>query len=108
MAQGIGWIGAASVAVGYLLESIRQRGDCDVGDSSPDTLALSVVLIVLIGGLCGLIGIVGALVGRIRRRWSVAKTIRVALPSVLSLAGSLAIFAVAGSGPSTWFQYCAT
>ena len=108
LAHLIGWFGTAAVAVGYLLEAIRQRGDCDTGDRSPDTLVISVVLIVVVGGLCGLVGIVVTLVGAVRHRWSVVAAIREALPSVISLAGCLAIFVVAGGGPSTWFQYCAT
>lgn len=104
----IGWLGVGSVAAGYLLEWIRQRGDCDAGDKSPDTLVISVVLIVLVGGLAGLTGITGAVISGIRERWPATTVMRVAGPAVLSLAGCLAIFVVAGRGPSTWFQYCAT
>jgi hypothetical protein len=58
-----GAIGTASVLIGYLLEAIRQRGDCDLGNKSPDTLGISVLLIVVIGGLAGITGIVAALIG---------------------------------------------
>jgi len=44
-------------------ETIRQRGDCDLGNKSPDTLGISVLLIVVIGGLAGITGIVAALIG---------------------------------------------
>ncbi len=104
----VGCIGCVSVGVGYLLEALRQRGDCDAGDKSPDTLVISIVLIVVVGGLFGVIGIVGTLIYATRRRWTVATTIQAALPAMISLAGFLAIFLVGGRGPSTWFQYCAT
>lgn len=104
----IGWAGVVSIAVGYLLELIRQRGTCDTGDKSPDTLVISVVLIILVGGLCGLVGLVGTVVPAVRQRWTAVSTIRAAGPAVLALAGALAIFVVAGRGPSTWFQYCGT
>lgn len=104
----VGWLGVASVATGYLLEATRQRGDCDAGDKSPDTLAISIVLIVLVGGLCGIIGIAGTLIPAIRHRRTMKEVAQEVLPSLVSLAGALAIFVVAGDGPSTWFQYCAT
>lgn len=104
----IGWTGVVSIAVGYGLELIRQRGTCDTGDKSPDTLVISVVLIVLVGGLCGLVGLVGTVVPAVRHRRTVSSTIRAAGPAVLALAGALTIFAIAGRGPSTWFQYCGT
>ena len=104
----VGWLGVGSVAVGYLLELIRQRGDCDAGDKSPDTLVISIVLIVLVGGLAGLTGITGSVIAGVRQRWTARTVVRVAGPALLSLAGCLAIFVVAGQGPSTWFQYCAT
>jgi hypothetical protein len=104
----VGWLGVMSVATGYLLEAIRQRGDCDAGDKSPDTLAISIVLIVLVGGLFGVIGIAGALISAFRQRWRLTTTMLVAGPAFFSLAGCLTIFLVAGQGPSMWFQYCAT
>ena len=103
-----GWIGVASVALGYLLELVRQRGTCDAGDQSPDTLAISVVLIVVVGGLCGLGGVVATLVRTRRQGWTATTAIRIGLPAALSLAGSLSIFLASSRGPSTWFQYCAT
>jgi hypothetical protein len=104
----VGWLGVAAVAVGYLLEGIRQRGDCDAGDKSPDTLVISIVLILLVGGSFGALGIIGTLISAFRERWTMTAAMRVAGPAVLSLAGCLAIVVVAGQGPSTWFQYCAT
>lgn len=102
----IGWVGMVAVTGGYLLEAIRQRGDCDAGDPSPDTLAISVVLIVFVGGLCGVVGVVATLVGARRHRWGATTALRIALPAIVSLAGFLAIFLFAGGGPSTWFQHC--
>lgn len=104
-----GSTGTVSVVIGYLLEAIRQRGDCDLGNQSPDTLGISILLIVVVGGLAGITGIVAALVG-IRHRRGVQSRYVVAglVLSVASLGGALAIFLVAGRGPSTWFQYCAT
>lgn len=103
----VGCVGCVAVGTGYLLEAIRQRGDCDAGDKSPDTLAISIILIVLVGGLSGIIGITMMLVATIRRGWTTTAA-ELAVPSLISLAGALTIFAVAGDGPSTWFQYCAT
>ena len=104
----IGWAGVVSIAIGYVLELIRQRGTCETGDKSPDTLVISVVLIDFISGLCGLVGLVGTVVPAVRHRWTADRTIRAAVPALTALAGTLAIFVVAGRGPSTWFQYCGT
>ena len=104
-----GSIGTAAVVIGYLLEAIRQRGTCDLGDKSPDTLGISVVLIVFIGGLAGVTGVIASLIGARHRRRSHLRCIAVGfILSIASLGGALAIFLVGGSGPSTWFQYCGT
>jgi hypothetical protein len=104
-----GAIGTASVLIGYLLEAIRQRGDCDLGNKSPDTLGISVLLIVVIGGLAGIAGIVAALIGaRHRRRSDVRYLVAGLVLSIASLGGAFAILLVAGHGPSAWFQYCGT
>jgi hypothetical protein len=106
-----GSIGTMSVLIGYLLEAIRQRGDCDLGDKSPNTLGISILLIVAVGGIAGITGIVAALIGGLHRRGSHDRyryLVAGLVLSIASLGGALAIFVVAGSGPSTWFQYCAT
>lgn len=106
-----GSIGTMAVLIGYLLEAIRQRGDCDLGDKSPNTLGISILLIVAVGGIAGMTGIVAALIGRLHRRESHDRyryLVAGLVLSIASLGGALAILVVAGSGPSTWFQYCAT
>lgn len=38
----LSFLGAACGLGGYLLEAIRQRGDCDLGNKSPNTLGISI------------------------------------------------------------------
>jgi hypothetical protein len=100
----VGALGTLAVVVGYALEAVRQRGSCDAGDPSPDTLALSVVLILWVGGLAGIAGIVGAVAGG--RRAGAGAVVRSMAPAVVSLAGALSLLLFAGGGPATWFQHC--
>lgn len=102
----IGLLGVACVAAGYVLELVRQRGTCDDGDASPDTIGISVVLILFAGGLLGLAAVIGAAVRLVRHRGERAVTPWILLPGLLSLAGALSIFVFAGGGPSTLFQHC--
>ena len=103
-ASVIGLAGSASAAIGWLLEWYRQRGTCELGDQSPDTLAISVALILGAGALCGIIGVVLA-VGARRRHKPWRSSCAIAL---LSIATVIPLFAFAGRGPGSWFQYCAT
>lgn len=101
-----GAVCAALAVGGYGLEWIRQRGDCDLGDKSPDTLGISIAMIVLVGGLLGLVSLIAALFGVWRhgfasRKWNIVS----AVVSIL-LVGPLFMFA--GAGPGSWFQYCGT
>lgn len=101
-----GLVAALCSGVGYALEWFRQRGTCDGGDASPDTLAVSVLLIVLGGGLVGLVAVALAIVRAVRHGVADAwRSLVLALVAVGSV-GPLLLFA--GAGPSTWFQYCAT
>lgn len=104
----IPWGGPAIVAsaLGWALEAVRQRGTCEFGDQSPDTLVASVLLIVLGAGLGGLAAMITAATGMFRHGW------RARLPhmvlGLVAVASAGPLFAFAGAGPSTWFQYCAT
>lgn len=85
---------------------IRQRGTCELGDPSPDTLAISVGLILVGGGLLGLVGVGAALVRIVRSRDG---RVRLGLVvSVVSVLLGASLFAFASSGPGGWFQYCGT
>lgn len=99
-------IGATCGISGYLLEAIRQRGDCDLGDKSPNTLGISIALIFIGGGFLGLISLVSAI--RLIRRdgWIDG---RIALiVAIVSVACVGPVFMFAGAGASSWFQYCGT
>jgi len=104
----IPWGALAVVAstLGYVLEAVRQRGTCEFGDPSPDTLAASVLLIVLGAGVGGLAAVIAAVTGVVRHGW------RVRLPHLVlgltAVASVAPLFAFAGAGPGSWFQYCAT
>lgn len=102
----LGALGVFLAGVGYLLEAIRQRGDCEFGDKSPDTLGFSIALIMFGGGLLGLAVIVVATVSAIRHSLREARF--ALLTGMVSLASVAPLFMFAGDGPSTWFQYCAT
>lgn len=93
-------------AVGYLLEAIRQRGTCEFGDASPDTLVISVLLIVFGAGLGGMVATVVAVVGMWRHGWR-KRWLHLAC-GIVALVSIGPVFLFAGAGPSTWFQYCAT
>jgi hypothetical protein len=106
----VGWIGIVSVAVGYLLEANRQASTvCVDGHKSPDTLGISVVLIVFVGGLAGIVGIASSIVLAHRQRWSPATTLRTGAPALISLVGAMSIFLFAGS-VTDWFNdlYCSS
>jgi hypothetical protein len=121
LARRLGATGCAASLLGYGLELVRQRGTCDSGDPSPDTAALSVLLILLGGGLLGLVGLVVWSVAVVRgpspsraareparpARWTPPGWLTPALP-LLSLLSVLPLFAAAGGGPGAWFQYCGT
>lgn len=99
-------VALACSGVGYGLEWFRQRGTREFGDQDPDTLAVSVLLILIGGGVLGLVALGLAVVGAIRRG------VRTSRPAML-LAGSAVasaplLFVFAGGGPGSWFQYCAT
>ena len=101
-----GALALAASLVGWVLEAVRQRGTCEFGDQSPDTLVASVLLIVLGAGLGGLAAMITAATGMFRHGW------RARLPhmvlGLVAVASAGPLFAFAGAGPSTWFQYCAT
>lgn len=101
----LGLVGTCSIALGYVLEWIRQRGDCDAGDPSPDTLLLSIALILLGGGLLGFIGVCMAIVNSLKRHHVFIRDL--VLPTI-SMVGAATLFLFASSGPGGWFQYCAT
>ncbi len=91
---------------GYLLEWVRQRGDCEFGDKSPDTLAISIIMIVIVGGLGGAVSLVSAVIGSFRHGLAPRKLHLAS--AIVSLISVVPLFLFAGAGPSTWFQYCAT
>ena len=94
----------SSSAVGYLLEWIRQRGGCEHGDPSPDTLVTSIYLILIGGGLGGLI-VVGLGVRALARRHD-RTDIAPMLVAIVALVMIEPLFLSADSGPGGWFQYC--
>ena len=104
----IPWGALAVVAstLGYVLEAVRQRVTCEFGDPSPDTLVASVLLIVVGAGFGGLASVVAAVTGIIRHGWPV-RILHLFL-ALLALASVAPLFAFAGAGPGSWFQYCAT
>lgn len=99
----MGTCGLVSVACGYLMEAVRQRGDCEWGDPSPNTLGISVLMILLGGGAVGIIGVMVALFRSVREDrllvWDLV------LPACSLLAGA-SLFLFVNSGPGGWFQYC--
>lgn len=98
-------VGTVCIFLGYLLEWIRQRGDCASGDPSPDTLLVSIGLILLGGGLLGLIGVCMALLNSMKRHHVFIRDL--VMPTV-AMVGGATLFLFAGSGPGGWFQYCGT
>ena len=92
--------------VGYALEWFRQRGTCDTGDNSPDTLGISIILIVIGGGLLGLAALVIALVRVGKRGFRSQASPLIAASLAVCLVSPLFMFA--GGGPGSWFQYCGT
>ena len=99
-------IGATCGISGYLLEAIRQRGDCDLGDKSPNTLGISIALIFLGGGFLGLISLVSAIRLIPRDGWIECRSALIV--AIISVASVGPVFMFAGAGPSSWFQYCGT
>lgn len=99
-------LGATCGLGGYLLEAIRQRGDCDLGDKSPNTLGISIGLIFLGGGVVGLISLVSAI--RLIRHdgWRAGRHALVFAIVAVGCVGPVFLFA--GAGPGSWFQYCGT
>lgn len=99
-------VGTACALAGYLLEAIRQRGTCDLGNNSPDTLGISLALIFIGAGVLG----VSTLVSTIRlirhTGWKHSRPALVA--SIISIICLGPIFLFAGAGPGSWFQYCGT
>lgn len=99
----LGTSGLVSVACGYLMESVRQRGDCELGDPRPDTLVVSVLLIVLGGAGAGIIGLMVEIIRLLKLkhlRW-----FPIVVPVCSVLAGA-SLFLFVNSGPGGWFQYC--
>lgn len=99
-------LGATCGLGGYLLEAIRQRGDCDLGDKSPNTLGISIGLIFLGGGVVGLIALASAI--RLIRHdgWRAGRHALVFAIVAVGCVGPVFLFA--GAGPGSWFQYCGT
>lgn len=92
--------------VGYLFEFVRQRGNCANGDPSPDTLVLSIYLILIGGGVGGLLVLVFG-VKRFTRRHS-RDDIAPLLIALVTLVMVEPLFFAADAGPGGWFQYCAS
>lgn len=99
----LGAVGCTCVAVGYALEWVRQRGGCESGDPSPNTLAASVSLIFLGGCLLGLVGLCMAVFNAMKRHHIMM--LELIVPMMSMFAGA-SLFLFAGSGPGDWFQYC--
>ena len=99
-------LGATCGLGGYLLEAIRQRGDCDLGDKSPNTLGISIGLIFLGGGVVGLISLVSAIRLIRYNGWCAGRQALVAAVVAVGCVGP--VFFFAGAGPGSWFQYCGT
>ena len=93
-------------SVGYALEWFRQRGTCDTGDNTPDTLGISILLIVIGGGLLGLVALVIASVRAVRH--GISGQLTALMASVLAVCLVAPLFMFAGAGPGSWFQYCGT
>lgn len=90
---------------GFIFEWCRQRGSCEFGDNSPDTLGLSIIMI-LLGGSIGLgVALIDA-VAILRRGWR--GRIQPLVLGVLAASLTGILFSAAGDGPGAWFQYCAT
>lgn len=102
----LSFLGAACGLGGYLLEAIRQRGDCDLGDKSPNTLGISIGLIFLGGGVLGLITLVSAIRLIRHNGWRAGRHALVFAFVAVGCVGPVFLFA--GAGPGSWFQYCGT
>lgn len=106
VARVLAVVALACAALGYGLEWFRQRGTCEFGDNSPDTLVLSVLLILLGGGVLGIVALGVGIVGSVRHG---VRSRRVAILAASAAVVSAALlFAFSGGGPGSWFQYCAT
>jgi len=93
-------------SIGYILEFIRQRGGCENGDPSPDTLVLSIYLILIGGGVGGMLVLVFGL-KRFTRQHS-RDDIAPLLIALVTLVMVEPLFFAAEAGPGGWFQYCGT
>lgn len=102
----LSFLGAACGIGGYLLEAIRQRGDCDLGNKSPNTLGISIGLIFLGGGFVGLIALVSAIRLIRHNGWRAGRHALVFAIVAVGCVGPVFLFA--GAGPGSWFQYCGT
>ena len=100
-----GSLGLVCIAAGYGMELVRQRGTCDTGDPSPDTLVASVLLI-FVGGI--VLGLGGLCVSVYRSLSSHHPRTLDIIMCVASVLGGTSIFLFAESGPGGWFQYCGT
>lgn len=102
----LGVLGCLAAVIGYGLEWLRQRGACELGDPAPDTLALSIGLILLGGGILGLSGICVSLISAARHSH---RPLRIGLAvSIASFLLGASIFLFVGTGPGDPFQYCGT
>lgn len=99
----LGAVGCACAVIGYAFEWIRQRGGCETGDASPNTLVLSVVLIFIGGCVLGLVGLSLAVFNAMKRHHIMM--LELIMPTVSMFLGA-SLFLFAGSGPGDWFQYC--
>lgn len=103
-ARTLGLGALACSIVGYGLEWFRQRGTCDSGDNSPDTLGVSLLLILVGGGVVGLIALGFAVAAAVRH--GLSATWPAIVVAVAAVASAGLVFAFAGGGPGSWFQYC--
>ena len=94
----------ASAGLGYILEFVRQRGNCELGDPSPDTLVLSIYLILIGGGLGGVLILIFG-IKRFTRQHS-RDDIAPILIALVALVMVEPLFFAADAGPGGWFQYC--
>jgi hypothetical protein len=106
LAQTLALLALLCSCVGYGLEWYRQRGTCEFGDNSPDTLVVSVLLILLGGGIVGLVALGFAATSSVCH--GILASWRALLLAVAAVASAGLLLVFAGGGPGSWFQYCAT
>jgi hypothetical protein len=102
----VGLVALVCSVVGYALEWFRQRGTCEFGDKSPDTLGVSLGLILVGGGVVGLIALGLAIAGAVRH--GASSTWPAIVVAVAAVASAGLLFTFAAGGPGSWFQYCGT